>query len=131
MATKQQPTPRRSPRRALRTCVPTARAFFVPGVEPGHGRPEAAYGRLRQAAGHATGQRPAAQRIFGLDCRLGGRNSRVEVGRPDPIQAHMVLAIFDVGGEQPYVVFTARDPVAPAFRLGRYVESVTAFSPPT
>lgn len=104
------------------------KAFFVPGVEPGDGRPEEAYRQLRLAAGQTTGNQPATLRIFGLNCLLGGRNSRIEVGQPDPIQAHMVVAIFDVGGDRPYVVYTTRDSLAPAFRLGRSVKSVTAFA---
>jgi hypothetical protein len=108
--------------------TPPGQKFFVPGVEPGEGRPEAAYRRLCQAVGQTTGSQPGPQRIFGLECRLGGRNSRIEVGQPDPIQANVVVAIFDVGGERPYVVYTTRDTFVPAFRLGKSVKSVTAFA---
>ena len=105
-----------------------AKKFFVPGVESGHDRAEEAYRQLRQAAGQTTGKQPAAERIFGLDCVMGGRRSRIEVGQPDPIQAHVVLAIFDVGGERPYVIYTTHDTFSPALRLGRSVKSVTTFA---
>jgi len=108
--------------------TPPGQELVVPVAQSRRDRAEEAYRQLREAAGQITGSPPAPQRILRLDCRLGGRNSRIEVGRPDPIQGHVVLAIFDVGGERPWVIYTTRDIRAPAFRLGRSVKAVTAFA---
>ena len=114
-------------RRAVR--AQTHRMFFVPGLEFESGRCEHVYEGLRQAAAQATGDQPYERRIFRLACRLGGRRHLIEVGRPDPIRGHVVRAIFDVGGLQPYVVYTTRSDFEPAFRLGKYIDSVTEFLP--
>ena len=107
----------------------THRKFFVPGAERELARAEHVYGGLRRAAAVATGDNPYDRRIFRLNCRLGGRRHRIEVGQPDPIRGHVVRAIFDVGGDQPYVVYTTRSDFDPAFRLGKYIDSVTEFPP--
>ena len=106
--------------------LPAAKVFFVPGLRAGASQQDA-YRRLSLSATQATGLTPSDVRISGLDCTLGGRAYRIEVGEPDPIQGHVVLAIFDVGGDRPYVIYTARDEETPAFRLGGAVIAQTAF----
>lgn len=79
-------------------------AFFIPGVGSQPQASEDAYGELRSAVELATGQRPSARRILQVWSRRGGADCRTEVGRPDPVHGDTVLAIFDLGPGQPFVV---------------------------
>ena len=97
--------------------------FFLPGSGPEH---EVDYDRLRDAVRAETEREPRARRIFSLDCRLDGRDCALEVGATDPVSGEAVLAIFDVGGDEPYSVVTAG---STAMRLRKKtVYSVTEFS---
>lgn len=101
--------------------------FFFPGVDGTDGEQERAYERLRATAATVLGDFPHSRRIFSLHYRLAGRDGRVEVGKPDPVHGDDVLAIFDVGGKEPYSVHTAGS-VEPVLRLGRHVYTVTEFA---
>ena len=51
-----------------------------------------------------TGHAPQAERIFKLWYRRDGVDCEAEVGKPDPICGHQVLAILDLGRHDPYLV---------------------------
>ena len=69
---------------------------------------------------------PRDRRIFSVDCRLGGRDCRLEVGQAHPVRDEAILAIFDLGGAEPYAICT--DAGGPALRLDKRVYLVTEFS---
>jgi hypothetical protein len=124
-------TPRPAPGRADRFAGSRRRGvkgpeFFVPGVEDGEEERE--YGRLRQCVRADTRREPRPRRIFSLACRVEGADAQIEVGRPCPVDGRDVLAIFDVGGDEPYSIYTAGDDSVPAMRLGKRVYSVTEFA---
>ena len=56
------------------------------------------------------GRSPRAQRIFRLWSRRGSVDCLTEVGRPDPLRGGTVIAIFDMGPHQPFVVWWQQDP---------------------
>ncbi len=103
--------------------------FFVPGVASGDARAlETEYERLRAIASAAdTESRLRGRRIFRIELRLGGTDHVIEVGRPYPTGGGEVLAIFDIGGAEPYVVCTDGDGGTTA-RLGRHVYTVGEFA---
>lgn len=79
-------------------------AFFIPGIA-GPGRAtEVAYLGMRAAVELDLGRRPSERRIMQLLSRRGGSDCLTEVGRPDPVHGDTVLAIFDLGRHQPFVV---------------------------
>jgi hypothetical protein len=104
-----------------------APSFFVPGAGTGPAE-EREYRRLRECVRADTAREPRPRRIFRLACRLDGRDASIEVGRPCPADGRDVVAIFDVGGDEPYSVYTADDGSLPAMRLGKHVYSVTEFA---
>jgi hypothetical protein len=119
------PAAARARRAADREHNPPQPAFFVPGVKPGDGREEEAYERLRLAVRTDTELEPRARRIFSVGCRFAGHDCVIEVGAPDPVDGDAVLAIFDVGGSEPYSVCTAG---GATLRLGKRVYAVTEFA---
>jgi hypothetical protein len=76
--------------------------FFIPGAKVG--ATERAYAEMRRSVELDTGVRATKRRIRELWSRRGGTDCRTEVGRPDPVHGDMVLAIFDLGPHQPFVV---------------------------
>jgi hypothetical protein len=99
--------------------------FFVPGLDDDGRGGEREYERLRAVVKAQTARSPRARRIFSLTCRLAGCDCLFEVGRPDPIGGEEVVAIIDVGGEQPFSVCTAGD--GEPRRLGKHVYTLTEF----
>jgi|SRR5947209_13816928 len=79
-------------------------AFFIPGITGDERRIEDAYHRLRTAIELELGHVPRTQRIFRLWSRRGSMDCLTEVGRPDPLRGDTVIAIFDMGSKQPFVV---------------------------
>jgi hypothetical protein len=80
-------------------------AFFIPGV-PGDSRQiELAYGNMRTQVETDMGRRPSSRRIWTLHARRGSIDCVTEVGMPDPVLGGTVLAIFDMGPHQPFVVW--------------------------
>jgi hypothetical protein len=79
-------------------------AFFIPGVSGAERGIEDAYGKLRRAIELELGCVPRARRIFRLWSRRGSVDCVTEVGRPDPLRGGTVIAIFDMGPRQPFVV---------------------------
>ena len=101
-------------------------AFFVPGVHADDGGQESAYEALRDIVRAQIGFEPKQRRIASVDCRFEGRDCRFEVGGVDPETTHEILAIIDVGGEQPFCVCTTDGSPTPR-RLGRHAYDVTVF----
>jgi hypothetical protein len=79
-------------------------AFFIPGVDEAGQAIEEAYVQLQDGVEADTGLRPCPRRILQLWSRRGGVDCTTEVGRPDPVTGGIVLAIFDLGPHQPFVV---------------------------
>jgi hypothetical protein len=79
-------------------------AFFIPGLS-GSGRvTEEAYVAMRAAVELDVGRPPSQRRIMQLWSRRGGLDCLTEVGRPDPVHGDIVMAIFDLGRQLPFVV---------------------------
>jgi len=85
-------------------------AFFMPSTEGRAG--EDAYQRLRQQTELRMGRAPAGRRIRELWTRRGNLDCVTVVGAPDPVSGEMVLAIFDMGPHQPFIVYR-HDPADP------------------
>lgn len=85
-------------------------AFFIPSTAGGTG--EAAYQRLRRRTELRMGRAPARRRIAELWTRRGNLDCVTTVGAPDPVYGELVLAIFDMGPQQPFIVYRA-DPANP------------------
>jgi hypothetical protein len=86
-------------------------AFFVPGsVSNDDGRAqETAYREIRERVELEMGRRPSVRRIEKLWTRRGSTDCVTEVGRPDPLRGGTVMAIFDMGPHQPFVVWREAD----------------------
>ena len=85
--------------------------FFIPGI-PGNddGRElERAYSEMCAQVELDMGRRPSARRIEKLWTRRGSIDCMTEVGRPDPLRGGTVMAIFDMGPRQPFVVWCEPD----------------------
>ena len=83
--------------------------FFIPGVA---GDPRVVEGAYREMTGVIElemGRRPNARRILKLWTRRGSTDCITEVGRSDPLRGGTVVAIFDLGTHQPFVVWWQRD----------------------
>ena len=84
-------------------------AFFIPGID-GASTIERAYRELRAGIELELGRAPRAQRIFRLWSRRGHLDCVTEVGKPDPLCGGTVIAIFDMGAHQPFVVCRQQQP---------------------
>jgi hypothetical protein len=80
-------------------------AFFVPGVTDPARAAEESYDEMRRAVELDLGRRPNNRRISELWTRRGHTDCFTAVGRPDPIHGGTVIAIFDMGPHQPFVVY--------------------------
>ena len=79
-------------------------AFFIPGVLGGPRSVEEAYGEMRRRIELELGSLPSARRIFRLWARRGRVDCITEVGGRDPLHGGTVIAIFDMGPRDPFVV---------------------------
>jgi hypothetical protein len=70
---------------------------------------EDAYGDMRKQIELDMGRRPRACRIVKLWTRRGSIDCITEVGRPDPLRGGTVMAIFDMGPHQPFIVWRKPD----------------------
>ena len=80
-------------------------AFFIPGVDAPAPALEDSYVQMRHEVEVDLGRCPSDRRILDLWARRGSVDCHTEVGRPDPIHGGTVLAIFDLGTHQPFVVY--------------------------
>ena len=78
-------------------------AFFFPTDRGRAG--EDAYGELRRQTELRMGRPPRQRRIMELWTRRGNLDCVTKVGAPDPVCGDIVIAIFDMGSNQPYVVY--------------------------
>jgi hypothetical protein len=84
-------------------------AFFIPGVADESPVLEAAYADMCSQVELDMGRRPAARRILSLWTRRGRLDCVTEVGRRDPLRDGTVIAIFDMGPHQPFVLWWQQD----------------------
>jgi|SRR5690349_4834479 hypothetical protein len=86
-------------------------AFFIPGISRGDdGRAsELAYGDMRTRVELDMGRPPRVRRIEKLWTRRGSTDCLTVVGRPDPLRGGTVMAIFDMGPHQPFVIWREAD----------------------
>jgi hypothetical protein len=84
-------------------------AFFIPGVGNDFRLCEDAYEDMRRQLEHNMGRRPSARRILRLWTRRGKVDCVTEVGMRDPLRGGTVIAIFDMGPRQPFVVWWRGD----------------------
>ena len=80
-------------------------AFFLPGVANEPRAVEAAYRDLSRVIELEMGHRPNPRRILSLWTRRGSMDCITEVGSSDPLRGGTVLAIFDMGNHQPFVIW--------------------------
>jgi hypothetical protein len=80
-------------------------AFFIPGLSDDPRLLEDAYGEMRRQIELDLGHQPSARRILSLWTRQGRVDCITEVGRADPLRGGTVMAIFDMGPRQPFVVW--------------------------
>jgi hypothetical protein len=66
---------------------------------------EAAYQQLRRQTEERMGRAPSTRRIMELWTRRGNLDCVTTVGAPDPVWGDIVIAIFDMGPHQPFVVY--------------------------
>ena len=83
--------------------------FFIPGVSDDTCSTERAYGDMRKRVELDMGRPPSARRILRLWTRQGSIDCFTEVGMPDPLRGGIVMAIFDMGPHQPFVVWRQPD----------------------
>jgi hypothetical protein len=83
--------------------------FFVPGLGDRGRAAEDTYGSMRKQVEVDLGRPPRSRRILELFSRRGRVDCVTTVGTPDPISGGVVLAIFDMGAHQPFVVWHQRD----------------------
>ncbi len=87
-------------------------AFFIPGIsgDGDDGRAmEHAYLDIRARVELDMGRRPSVRRIEKLWTRRGSTDCMTAVGSPDPLRGGTVMAIFDMGPRQPFVVWRIAD----------------------
>jgi hypothetical protein len=107
--------------------VPT---FFIPGIDEDRRGAERAYVEMRDALELELGNPPHTRRITSLWARRGSTDCITEVGAPDPLLGGVVLAIFDMGHQRPYVVWWRPHDGAPTGVreiLGPHAYSVVEF----
>lgn len=88
--------------------------FFIPGLNDNAPAAERAYADMRTHLARELGHQPNARRIVQLWTRRGRTDCITEVGKRDPLRGGTVLAIFDMGVRQPFVVWWQPDGVTDA-----------------
>jgi hypothetical protein len=109
-------------------------AFFIPGMGDASAA-ENVYRGMREQLAESLGRPPSSRRIQELWTRRGRTDCVTEVGTPDPISGHTVVAIFDMGSHQPFVIWhhqpdgipTSRTPDATYEVVGCNAYSVLEF----
>jgi hypothetical protein len=79
--------------------------FFIPGVGDDFRVTEGAYRDMSGVIELEMGRRPNDRRILRLWTRRGSIDCITEVGSSDPLRGGTVMAIFDMGPRQPFVVW--------------------------
>ena len=78
-------------------------SFFIPSAPGPSG--EQAYNELRIQTELRMGRPPSRRRIMEIWTRRGKVDCITKVGAPDPISGDIVIAIFDMGSHQPFVIY--------------------------
>lgn len=89
-------------------------AFFIPGISGSARVIEDAYSDMRRQIELEMGRRPSARRILKLWTRRGKLDCVTEVGERDPLRGGTVMAIFDMGPQQPFIVWRQPETGTPA-----------------
>ena len=84
--------------------------FFIPGVADDSHAVEKAYDKMRRQTELDLGRRPSARRILSLWTRRGTVDCVTRVGSRDPLRGGTVIAIFDMGPREPFVVWWQEEP---------------------
>ena len=84
--------------------------FFIPGVAESALAAEDAYDEMRQQTALDMGRRPSRRRILSLWTRRGTVDCVTRVGTRDPLRGGTVIAIFDMGPREPFVVWWQQEP---------------------
>ena len=86
-------------------------AFFIPGVSGADDglALERAYDAMCACVELEMGRSPRTCRIEKLWARRGSIDCMTVVGQPDPLLGGTVMAIFDMGARQPFVVWREAD----------------------
>jgi hypothetical protein len=84
-------------------------ALFIPGIAGDARVVERAYGEMRRQTELEMGRRPSSRRIASLWTRRGAVDCTTEVGGLDPLRGGTVIAIFDMGPHQPFVVWCQQE----------------------
>jgi hypothetical protein len=80
-------------------------AFFIPGVATDPRVAEGAYRDMSSLIELEMGHPPNPRRILRLWTRRGSMDCITEVGCSDPLRGGTVMAIFDMGPSQPFVIW--------------------------
>lgn len=89
-------------------------AFFIPGLADQARTTEREYMELRRQVEVRMGRAPRTRRILELWSRRGRQDCVTRVGAPDPICGEIVVAIFDMGPNQPFVIWRQSENGIPA-----------------
>jgi hypothetical protein len=84
--------------------------FFIPGIAGDARAMESAYVEMRRRTELDMGHRPSSRRILSLWTRRGTVDCVTRVGTRDPLRGGIVIAIFDMGPRQPFVVWWQQEP---------------------
>ena len=80
-------------------------AFFIPGISGDLRVIESTYSQMRRQVASEMGHTPSTRRILSVWTRRGAKDCVTEVGCRDPLRGGTVMAIFDMGHHQPFVVW--------------------------
>ena len=84
--------------------------LFVPGIAGDAVAIESAYVDMRRRTELDMGRRPNSRRILSIWMRRGNVDCVTRVGSRDPLRGGTVIAIFDMGPHQPFVVWSQQEP---------------------
>jgi hypothetical protein len=84
--------------------------FFIPGIADDGRAVETAYSEMRRQTELDMGRRPSSRRILSLWTRRGTVDCVTRVGNRDPLRGGTVIAIFDMGPREPFVVWWQQEP---------------------
>ncbi len=107
-----------------------ANTFFIPGLGEDRQLTERTYAAMQRQLELELGSRPHTRRIARLWTRRGSTDCVTEVGLPDPLRGGIVLAIFDMGQQRPFVVWRRPRCGTPPEEheiLGKHAYSVVEF----
>jgi hypothetical protein len=84
--------------------------FFIPGIADNMLAVESAYVNMRRRTELDMGRAPSSRRILSLWTRRGTLDCVTRVGSRDPLRGGTVIAIFDMGPREPFVVWWQAEP---------------------